>query len=121
MTKPSNITEIEKKVEKLEFTQKEYRENQDNMMITQGEILRNQTEFGAQLKTIHDALLGNELTKDLEEGLIKKVGRLCDNMNQIQKWREKMTTINGILYTISTGIIGFLSAIIIKNWDKIFG
>lgn len=120
MAKPKYIEELEKANAKLKEDQVALRKSQDEMMIAQGDILRNQTDFGDQLKVIHDALLGNEFTKEMNGGLIKKVSGVCTEVNELKRWREKVVIVNSLIYTALAGVISFLGAVIIKNWDKIF-
>lgn len=104
---------MEREIEQLKLKINETRKNQDEMFHIQSETLR-------KLNEVHHCLLGTEYEQNNGGGLVRKVGKLeklCDTFNI---WMEKTKTRNAIIYTLITALLGFISTVIIANWQNIF-
>lgn len=120
MAKPKYITELEGKINACELMNKEIKMNQDNLMITQADLLRKQSETHDKTMEIHLCLMGTEYDKEANGGLVKKINRIYVDVELLKAWKNKITVTGTIMYSILTGVLAFLTAVIVKNWDKIF-
>ncbi len=89
--------EIDKRLDKIENRQTEFRETIDHMVVNQGEGMK-------RINEIHHLLAGTEYEKGKNGGLVGEIGRLRKKVGANTSWRVRITAAG----TAIVGVLGFL-------------
>jgi len=117
MDKPEYAVALENRMEKVEVSVNEIKQNQSESFILQNATLR-------KLNEIQICLAGTEYDKEAGNGhgggIVRRVSKTEKILDEFKIWKAQINTKNKLVWIFVSGSLATIFTILIMAWDKLF-